>query len=46
VDLDVVVLLLAREMGIDVSALAKEAYTNLASREVGKMRPKQSDAIM
>lgn len=39
VDLDVVVLLLAREMGIDVSALAKEAYTNLVSRELGQNAP-------
>lgn len=32
VDLDVVILLVAREMGMDVSTLAKEAYENLLER--------------
>lgn len=34
VDLDAVVLLVARELGIDVSDLAMEAYQNLLSQEV------------
>jgi len=35
VELDAVVLLIAREMGIDVRELASEAYQNLLSRQEG-----------
>jgi hypothetical protein len=44
VDLDAVILLVARELGMDVSALAAEAYDNLLARMDSKEAGDEKDA--
>jgi hypothetical protein len=44
VDLDAVILLVARELGMDVSALAAEAYDNLLARMDSKEAGEENDA--